>query len=74
MPLVRISMLRGRTQQQKEDLAASIAQAMVEIAKADPSTIEVLYDEYEPGDWIKFGPNGARHASWGGSPPADRSR
>lgn len=74
MPVVLISLLTGRSKKQKEDLAASIARSLVDIAHADPSTIEVLYQEYEPANWIKFGPDGARHASWPGAKPIGRSR
>jgi len=74
MPIVVISLLSGRSEQQKEDLAASIARSLVDIARADPSTIEILYQEYEPANWIKFGPDGVRHASRPGAKAVDGSR
>lgn len=67
MPVVQISLLSGRSEQQKDDLAAAIAQALIDIARADPSSIEILYQEYDPANWIKCGPRGISHAKRSGA-------
>ncbi len=67
MPVVQISLLSGRSEQQKDDLAAAIAQALIDIAGADPRSIQILYHEYEPANWVKCGPRGISHAKPSGA-------
>jgi 4-oxalocrotonate tautomerase len=45
MPIVRVLMYPGRTQQQKDDLAKAITDAMEKIAKAKPDHTIVVIQE-----------------------------
>ncbi len=45
MPIVKVLMYPGRTQQQKDDLAKAITDAMEKIAKASPDHTIVVIQE-----------------------------
>jgi 4-oxalocrotonate tautomerase len=45
MPIVRVLMYPGRTQQQKDDLAKAITDAMEKIANAKPDKTIVIIQE-----------------------------
>ena len=55
MPFVNVKMLKGRTQDQKRDLARAITDAMVEICGAPEEGTMVVIEEFEPDQWAVGG-------------------
>ena len=53
MPLIEISLLPGRSDDQKLAIARAISDAMVDIGKATPESVDVIYREVERTDWFK---------------------
>jgi 4-oxalocrotonate tautomerase len=55
MPLVQVTMLRGRTIDQKRKIAARITDAMVEEAKAAKEAVVVTFIEVTREDYASAG-------------------
>ena len=55
MPLVQVTMLKGRTIEQKRKLAARITDAMVEEAKAAKDAVVVTFIEVTREDYAHAG-------------------
>ncbi|MBI4436865.1 MAG: 4-oxalocrotonate tautomerase [Candidatus Omnitrophica bacterium] len=55
MPVVKIEMLEGRTKQQKAQLVQAVTQALVDIAKAKPESVTVVFSEYSKENWAQGG-------------------
>jgi len=55
MPLIQITMLKGRTVEQKRKLAARITDAMVEEAKAAKDAVVVTFIEITREDYASAG-------------------
>jgi 4-oxalocrotonate tautomerase len=55
MPLIAISMYRGRTKEQKEAFAKAITNMAVEILKTKPQDVIVTYDERSRENWYISG-------------------
>ena len=55
MPVVKIEMLEGRTQQQKTRLVQAVTQALVEIVNAKPESVTVVFSEYSKENWAQGG-------------------
>ncbi len=55
MPYVRIEILEGRTEDQKAAIAASVTQALVEHAGANPQSVFVVFQDVAPQDWATGG-------------------
>jgi len=55
MPLVQITMLKGRTVEQKRKVAERITQAMVEEAKAAKEAVIVTFIEVTREDYASAG-------------------
>jgi 4-oxalocrotonate tautomerase len=53
MPLVEISLLPGRSAEQKLAIARAISDALVELGNATPESVDVIYREVERADWYK---------------------
>ena len=51
MPHVIVKMHRGRTEQQKVDLAEAIARNVVEIAGCSDTSVSVAVEEFTPEEW-----------------------
>ena len=51
MPIVSVQLWPGRSLDQKRSLVASITEAMVEHADADPSGLHVILQEVVPENW-----------------------
>ncbi len=51
MPIVRIEMLPGRTQQQKDDLIKAMTDAMSSIAKTSKEAVHVIIVETAAEHW-----------------------
>ncbi|ARP93010.1 2-hydroxymuconate tautomerase [Bordetella genomosp. 13] len=55
MPYIRIEILEGRTEDQKAAIAASVTQALVEHAGANPQSVFVVFQDVAPQDWAVGG-------------------
>ena len=55
MPIVRVEMWSGRTQEQKQELARAITDAMVRIAKTTPEATIVLFEDVAKENWAEGG-------------------
>lgn len=55
MPLVKISMYPGRTQQQKAEFAKAITNSAVEILKTKREHVIVVFDENPKENWFQGG-------------------
>lgn len=55
MPVVRISLIEGRTKEQKAKVAAAVTQAMVEHAGSTADHVNVIFDEQSRENWALSG-------------------
>jgi len=55
MPIVRIEMWKGRSQQQKRELARVITEAMVNIGQTTPEATIIVFEDIEKEDWAQGG-------------------
>jgi len=55
MPLVRVSMVVGRTAAQKKAAAEAITRTMVEHCGCDPAHVYVIFDDVPATDWMVAG-------------------
>ncbi|NOZ58085.1 MAG: 4-oxalocrotonate tautomerase [Euryarchaeota archaeon] len=55
MPVVRVTMWKGRTKEQKAKLAEAITRAMVEIAGTEPEHVHIIFEDVEREDWAIAG-------------------
>ncbi len=55
MPLVQISMLPGRSSEQKRALLAEVTEAVVRTCKVAPETVRVLITEIPAKHWAVAG-------------------
>lgn len=55
MPIVRVELLPGRTQDQKSQYALEITRLTVDILKCPPDSINVIFIEIQPSDWAHAG-------------------
>ncbi|HZP25802.1 MAG TPA: 4-oxalocrotonate tautomerase family protein [Dehalococcoidia bacterium] len=55
MPIIRIEMWKGRSQQQKRDLARLITDAMVTIGQTTPEATIIVFDDVEKENWAQGG-------------------
>ena len=55
MPIIRVEMWPGRTQQQKAELAQAITEDVVRIAKTSPEATIVIFSEIAKEDWAEGG-------------------
>lgn len=51
MPNITIQWYAGRTEQQRREIVAAITQTMVEIAKAIPDQVHIVFQDVEPSHW-----------------------
>lgn len=51
MPHVIVKLYAGKTEQQKSDLAAKIAEAVTAVIGSKDATISVGVEEFDPKDW-----------------------
>ncbi|MEM6712144.1 MAG: 4-oxalocrotonate tautomerase family protein [Pseudomonadota bacterium] len=52
MPLVRITMAEGRSQDQKAALAREITDSLVRHCDAHAAHCYVIFDDVDPDDWL----------------------
>lgn len=55
MPVIRVSMWTGRTQEQKAALAKAFTDSFVEITKAKPEVVTIIFEEIEKNNWAQGG-------------------
>lgn len=55
MALIQVSMLTGRTEDQKRALVRALNDAMVEHAGVNPDYLHIVLTEYPRGDWARAG-------------------
>jgi len=55
MPIVRIEMLKGRSPEQKRELASAITRETVRIAVCAERDVDVIITEIDAADWISGG-------------------
>lgn len=55
MPRVRVEWLAIRTQEQREELARRITDAVMEVAHVRPEQVTVIFKEHQPTHLIKGG-------------------
>jgi len=53
MPHIIVKLYPGRSEQQKQRLAAEITQAVMNTANAGEASISVAIEEVPPGDWAE---------------------
>ncbi len=51
MPIVEISWVSGRIDDQKHDVAARVTQTLVEVAGVHPDAVWVVFRDVAPDDW-----------------------
>ena len=55
MPFVRVSMLSGRTREQKAELAKAITDALVNIANTTPEATTIVFQDVPKENWAEAG-------------------
>ena len=55
MPIVKVEMWPGRTQEQKAELARAITDAVVSIARTTPEDTIVIFQDVARENWAKGG-------------------
>lgn len=55
MPLVQISILKGRSEEQKRKLLTAVTDAVVDSVGSSPSSVRVIINEVEPSHWSVAG-------------------
>ena len=55
MPIIRVSMWKGRTHEQKAELAKALTEAMVRVAKINPEATTILFEEIDKENWASGG-------------------
>lgn len=53
MPIVDITLFEGRTDDQKTEIARAISRALIEIGKARPDSVHVIFRDLERANWKK---------------------
>ncbi|MFF7063775.1 2-hydroxymuconate tautomerase [Pseudomonas sp. NPDC008258] len=55
MPIVRVELLTGRSQEQKNELAAVLTRETARIARCPEEHIQVIISDYQRSDWAVGG-------------------
>jgi 4-oxalocrotonate tautomerase len=55
MPLIQITMVEGRTVEQKRDLARELTDTFARVAGAKPESVWVTFDEVPAENWATGG-------------------
>jgi 4-oxalocrotonate tautomerase len=53
MPHINIKLAPGRTEEQKQRLAAQIVKDLLDIAGAEEAEVSVAIEEVQPADWME---------------------
>lgn len=52
MPTIKISLLEGRSQQIKQQLATEITQTMMRILNSKPEDIHIIFEDIKESNWM----------------------
>ena len=55
MPVVIIQLLEGRTQEQKDQIAKAVTDAIATIGKTKPENTHVIFNDTKGSDWFVAG-------------------
>lgn len=55
MPIIRVEMFKGRTQDQKRALAKEVTDAFLRTCGGTPDSVQVVIVDMEKSDWSKAG-------------------
>lgn len=55
MPLIRVEMFPGRTDDQKKAMAAKVTDAFIETCGGNPESVTVIIEEKEANHWAVGG-------------------
>ncbi len=55
MPIIKVEMLTGRTDEQKRKLAKALSETFVYNAGGEKSSVSVIFAEVEPANWAVGG-------------------
>lgn len=55
MPIIRMEILKGRSQEVKKALAKEVTEVASRHLQSDPAHIYVIFEEVEPADWAVGG-------------------
>jgi len=55
VPILKVSLWKGRTADQKRELARELTDVMVRVGSAKPESTTILFDEYDKSDWATGG-------------------
>lgn len=55
MPMITVEWLEGRSQQQKQQLAAAITEAFVDIARVSKEQVWIVFRDVTRSDWAMSG-------------------
>lgn len=55
MPLIQVSILKGRTAEQKRMLLGALTDAVVASVGGSPNSVRVIINEIEPSNWSVAG-------------------
>ena len=51
MPVIRISLWKGRTPEQKKALSKAFTDSMTDILKVRPESVQIIFDEVDRENW-----------------------
>lgn len=51
MPIIRVSMWKGRTREQKEKLAEAITKSFTDTCKCQKEHVWIVFEDVDKGDW-----------------------
>jgi 4-oxalocrotonate tautomerase len=55
MPIIRVEMFKGRTQEQKRALVRELTEAFLRTCGGKPESVDVLITDVEKSDWSVAG-------------------
>lgn len=55
MPIINVQLVRGRTEEQKQELTAVFTEEAARILNVDPETIWITFEEYDRTNWASGG-------------------
>lgn len=55
MPLIRVEMFPGRSQEQKREFAQAVTREASRILQCDPEAVDIIFAELRKEDWATGG-------------------
>jgi 4-oxalocrotonate tautomerase len=53
VPFVDITLFEGRTDEQKTEIARQISRALIDVGRAEPDSVHVVFRDLERQNWKK---------------------